>query len=58
MGDRNDVQNLRDWLNRIEETCASRGASLEMIEIRNAALAALSGKPAPKGFGIRGSRHD
>lgn len=43
---------LRKWLNRIEEACAYTGASPEITSIRDAALAALWGKPAPDGFGL------
>lgn len=43
---------LRKWLNRIEEACAYHGASPEITSIRDAALAALWGKPAPDGFGL------
>lgn len=60
MGNRqhNDPANLRQWLHRIEEACAGRSALIEMIEVRNAALHALAGRPAPKGPGIRGGRND
>lgn len=52
-----DPANLRRWLHRIEEACATLGASKEMIEVREAALSALAGKPAPTGPGLNGGKH-
>ncbi|WP_428029771.1 hypothetical protein [Ancylobacter sp.] len=58
MADRNDARNLRQWLHRIEEACARADASPELVGIRNAALAALAGKPAPKATCFGSDAHD
>ncbi|MDQ0301411.1 hypothetical protein [Ancylobacter polymorphus] len=47
-----DPKNLRAWLHRIEEECASADATPQIREIRDAALSALCGAAAPGGPGL------
>lgn len=48
-----DANNLRKWLHRIEEECASADATPEMSRVRCAALDAVRGIAATDGPGIQ-----
>lgn len=43
-----EEKNLRQWLHRIEEACAGGQEAVSAKAIREAALAALRCRPAPK----------
>ena len=47
-----DTRRLRQWLHRIEEACARGDETVGARAIRDAALSALRGKPAPQGAGL------
>jgi hypothetical protein len=52
-----EITELRQWLHRIEEACAHpKKTTISTRRVRDAAMAALFRKPAPRSFGLEGMK--